>query len=157
MRIAEHRLPGLGERVLVNLLSNAIKFSAPESLVTIRTVRVADDMVAFSVVDQGQGFPEEWTDQMLGTSSRAVDSTAASAASAGLGLAFCRLAVERLGGRLWLDGGSDKGAAVAFSLPLAGGRRGRQWLSARCIGVGAFFRCQEQAEISRLSEEDDRP
>ena len=37
----------------------------------------------------------------------------------GLGLAFCRLAVEAQGGRIWLEN-PGPGTVFAFSLPLAG-------------------------------------
>jgi NtrC-family two-component system sensor histidine kinase KinB len=37
----------------------------------------------------------------------------------GLGLAFCRLAVEAHGGRIWAEGDHASGTTIAFTLPVA--------------------------------------
>lgn len=42
----------------------------------------------------------------------------------GLGLAFCKLAVEAHGGRIWLDGVSARGISFAFTLPIVLDARG---------------------------------
>ena len=36
----------------------------------------------------------------------------------GLGLAFCRMAVEAHGGRIWVDGNRDVGSVFGIRLPL---------------------------------------
>lgn len=42
----------------------------------------------------------------------------------GLGLAIAKRIVEEHGGRIWARNASDGGALFAFTLPLAGGRKG---------------------------------
>jgi signal transduction histidine kinase len=38
----------------------------------------------------------------------------------GLGLTFCKLAVEAHGGQIWLESEEGAGSVFAFALPLAG-------------------------------------
>jgi signal transduction histidine kinase len=37
----------------------------------------------------------------------------------GIGLTFCRLAIEAHGGKIWVENGPEGGAAFTFTLPLA--------------------------------------
>jgi signal transduction histidine kinase len=106
-------------RVLVNLLSNAIKFSKPDSAVTVRVTAADDATLTFSVIDRGYGIPKEWEDKVF---SKFVQVEARKAGSgtvvgSGLGLTFCRLAVEALGGHIWLESEVGKGTTITFTLP----------------------------------------
>jgi len=109
---------GLTMRVLVNLLSNAIKFSRPESVVTVRVTPSDTAMLTFSVIDQGRGIPKEWADRIFDKFTQVEAHRAGGTAiGSGLGLTFCRLAVEALGGHIWLESEVDKGTTIAFTLP----------------------------------------
>ena len=104
-------------RVLINLLSNAIKFSPPESTVTVRVSKDGDGAV-FSVTDQGPGIPREWADKVFDKFVQVEAHGAVKTVGSGLGLTFCRMAVERQGGRIWLESQLDEGTTVTFMLPI---------------------------------------
>jgi signal transduction histidine kinase len=110
--------PTMTVRVLVNLLSNAIKFSKPESVVTVRAVPAEADKIAFSVTDQGQGIPQAWVGKLFDKFVQVDAHKAARSVGSGLGLTFCRLAVQAQGGRIWLESEEDKGTTVTFTLPV---------------------------------------
>ena len=104
-------------RVLQNLVDNAVKHAPKRTTVTIAATR-KDDLVEITVSDQGDGIPEahrarifEKFAQLSGESRRGV----------GLGLAFCRLAVEAHGGKIEARSRADgtTGAVFAFTLPAA--------------------------------------
>ena len=108
----------LTTRVLVNLLGNAIKFSRPESVITIRTAPYSTHMAALSVIDQGRGVPKEWVDKVFDKFAQVEAHRTGSAVGSGLGLTFCRLAVEAQGGRIWLESEVNKGTTFTFTLPI---------------------------------------
>jgi signal transduction histidine kinase len=105
-------------RVLVNLLSNAIKFSRPESVISIHAGPGNGNMAVFAIIDQGPGIPQEWVDKLFNKYSQLEARTVGGVSGSGLGLAFCRLAVEALGGRIWVKSEIGKGTSVKFTVPL---------------------------------------
>ena len=105
-------------RVIVNLLSNAIKFSQPESVVSIHVAPANGNMAVFTLIDQGHGIPEEWVDKLFNKYSQLEARTVGGVPGSGLGLAFCGLAVEALGGRIRVTSGIGKGTSVSFTLPM---------------------------------------
>lgn len=105
-------------RVLVNLLNNAIKFSPPESVITLRVAPTEANMAAFSVIDQGPGIPEKWAGKVFNKFAQVEARRAGVAVGSGLGLTFCRLAIEAQGGRIFLKSDVGQGTTVTFTLPL---------------------------------------
>ena len=107
--------PALVTRVLENLVGNAVKFSDP----FVGPVRVGLHFngggLTVRVTDSGPGVEESLRPRVF--EKFAVG--ALPGRGSGLGLAFCRLAVEAQGGRLWLEH-PGPGAVFAFTLPLAG-------------------------------------
>lgn len=105
-------------RVLINLLSNALKHSRQGQSITIEAGRFADEeMVLFSVTDQGQGIPEPYRELIFEKFQRV--RTASASAGLGLGLTFCRLAIEAQGGQIWVEDGPTGGARFCFTVPAA--------------------------------------
>jgi signal transduction histidine kinase len=104
---------GLVLRVLENLVGNAIKFS-PEAGGPVRVAAQRETgRVTVSVSDSGPGVDEAARRRLFQKFAPGDHE----ARGSGLGLAFCRLAVEANGGRLWLDQAEAAGARFVFSLP----------------------------------------
>lgn len=102
-------------RVLVNLIENAVKHTPANGRVTLRA-RVKPDAIHFSVSDTGPGIPASHMDEIFDKYYRIRHVDAPN--GVGLGLAFCRLAVEAHGGKIWVENAPGSGAVFTFSLPL---------------------------------------
>jgi two-component system, sensor histidine kinase and response regulator len=109
--------PDLLRRVLENLLDNALKHSREGTLVRL-TARAADGEVELRVADQGSGVPPELRESIFERFVQ-VESTdrAVTRAGRGLGLAFCRLAVEAQDGRIFYE---DAAPGAIFCVRLRG-------------------------------------
>lgn len=102
-------------RTLVNLLGNAIRFT-PSGSVTISTSSGGAGRIRFSVRDTGVGIPAEAFDRIFEKFGQ-VD--AADSGGTGLGLAFCKLAVEAHGGRMLVESTQGIGSIFSFSIPVS--------------------------------------
>lgn len=103
------------ERVVANLLDNALKFTPDGGKIRVR-VDAQQSFVLVSVCDSGPGIPPgergrifERFAQVEGGKRRQ---------GFGLGLSYCRLAVEAHRGKIWAEGGEGNvGSRFIFSLP----------------------------------------
>lgn len=103
----------LVRRVCENLVDNALRHAPEESVVTLE-VAARDETFELRVSDQGPGVPPALRAQIF---ERFVQSpTTATRTNRGLGLSFCKLAVEAHGGRIWVEDGSP-GAVFCVALP----------------------------------------
>ena len=102
-------------RVVINLMENAVKYTPSGSHVTLRTKQM-DDKVQIIVSDTGPGIPAEMLDSIFNKFSRVKYQDAPK--GVGLGLAFCRLAVEAHGGKIWVESDGENGSDFIFTLPL---------------------------------------
>jgi signal transduction histidine kinase len=107
----------LALRVLVNLLNNALKYSPPGSTVTVRTAPHDEEWIALSVTDNGPGVPQEWAHRVFDKFEQVQARQAGVASGSGLGLAFCKMAVQAQRGRIWLESDAKAGTTVTFTLP----------------------------------------
>jgi signal transduction histidine kinase len=96
--------PDLLHRVLANLVDNAIRHAPEGSTIAVRGTAVANGF-ELRVADGGPGVPAELRDQIFERFHRGAAGPIRSA-NRGLGLAFCKLAVEAHGGRIWIEDGS---------------------------------------------------
>lgn len=104
------------QRVLVNLVDNAIKHSLDNKKITIAASRTDNEMLLLSVSDQGSGIPKGYRETIFGKFQRIKDDESTSK-GLGLGLAFCQLAVEAHGGKIWVDDAPGGGARFNLTLP----------------------------------------
>ncbi len=103
------------DRVIINLLDNAIKFTASGGQISVAAEPLTDH-VAISITDTGYGIPSEQRPHIFDRFARgSSDGTR----GFGLGLTFCKLAVEAHGGHIWVeDGDGGVGCRFIFTLPL---------------------------------------
>jgi signal transduction histidine kinase len=112
----------LFQRVLDNLLSNALKFSPPESTITLRVeYPAARPLVRVQVLDEGPGIAEEHRERIF-DKFEIVSLKSKGVPQVGLGLAFCKLAVEAHGGRIFVDANEPKGSVFTVEVPENGGQ-----------------------------------
>lgn len=104
-------------RVFINLLDNAVKYTLDEQQIRIRGVNDGSGRVQVSVSDQGPGIPRQYR-AVIFEKFRRIEGQK-TAKGMGLGLAFCRVAVEAHGGTIWVDDAPGGGARFNFTLPVA--------------------------------------
>lgn len=93
--------PDLISRVVVNLVGNAFKFTPRAGRMSVGLMREAD-RVRITVSDTGPGIPPEFRGKVF--------------EKFGLGLTFCKLAVEAHRGRIGLEGAEGGGARFWIEL-----------------------------------------
>jgi PAS domain S-box-containing protein len=108
--------PDMVRRVLINLMENAVKYTPVESTISVGALP-DKDMVLMWVVDNGPGIPEAEHERVFDKFTRLHSKDGPK--GLGLGLAFCRLAIEKHGGRIWVENAPGSGACFKFTLPLA--------------------------------------
>ncbi len=105
-------------RVLTNLVDNAIKYS-PRGEPLVVTAVPRDNLVEISVTDAGPGVAPEERGYIFDRFAQ-VEAGGIRPRGFGLGLAYCKLAVEAHNGRIWVEPGpGDVGSRFVFTLPQA--------------------------------------
>lgn len=102
-------------RVLVNLVENAMRHAPARSVVRV-TAREAPGATELRVSDEGRGVPEGLREAVFGAFVQADAGSGPVRGGRGLGLAFCKFAVEAHGGRIWIEDAAP-GAVFCVSLP----------------------------------------
>ncbi len=110
------------ERVLVNLLTNAVKFTPPNGRLAVQAEVDADGRVRLQVQDSGEGVPADQRERVFARFGQLHARDSGGTRSTGLGLTFCKLAVEAHGGAIGVTDAPGGGAAFWFTLPRADDR-----------------------------------
>lgn len=103
------------KRVMINLIENAVKYSPQNGSIMIGG-RQDDHNVTIWVQDSGPGIPPESRDAIFNKFIRLQSNIMPK--GIGLGLAFCKLAVEAHGGKIWVEGNQGSGSRFMISLPI---------------------------------------
>jgi signal transduction histidine kinase len=108
--------PDLLRRVIENLLDNAIRHAPEGTAVRVSAAR-GEGVVEIRVADAGPGISPDMREKIFERFVR-VDSgeRVVTRTGRGLGLAFCKLAVEAHHGRIWVEDGAP-GAVFCLRLP----------------------------------------
>jgi two-component system sensor histidine kinase/response regulator len=107
---------GLVRRVVENLVGNAIKHT-PEGCPIRVVTRAGAGRVRVEVRDGGRGVPLDARAKIFDKFGTLGARNDGAFHSAGLGLAFCKLAVEAHGGRIGVDAAEPVGSVFWFELP----------------------------------------
>lgn len=111
--------PALISRVLANLLSNAIKHTPEGGRITLTAAYMQErGMVRVSVIDTGLGIPPEYQKTIFEKFGQ-VRNKGAKRQGTGLGLTFCKMAVEQHGGEIGVESMPGEGSTFYFTLPVA--------------------------------------
>jgi signal transduction histidine kinase len=105
-------------RVLTNLIDNALKFTPEGGIVMLSTETLSNQILAIKVSDNGPGIPNEFREQIFERFTQ-VPGLRGRRRGSGIGLTFCRLAIEAHGGRIWVEPSKDEGSTFTFTLPIA--------------------------------------
>jgi signal transduction histidine kinase len=103
-------------RVIINLTENANKYTPNGGAIQLGCI-LNDDHAELWVRDSGPGIPAESARTIFDKYVRLQTENAPK--GLGLGLAFCRLAVEAHGGKIWVESNRGQGSRFVMTLPLA--------------------------------------
>ena len=108
--------PAILRRVFDNLLGNALEHSPQGGTILVNVVS-CDEGIEITVADQGPGVPEPFRERIFEKFQRLENRKTVPGANRGLGLTFCRLAIEAHGGTIWVDDAPGGGARFRALLP----------------------------------------
>ena len=102
-------------RVIINLIENAVKYSTVEATIEVGAKKI-DANVEFWIKDDGPGIPANARERIFEKFARLKGKD--KPGGLGIGLAFCRLAVQAHGGKIWVESEEGKGSKFIFILPV---------------------------------------
>jgi two-component system sensor histidine kinase/response regulator len=114
----------LVRRTLENLIDNAYKYGPRAATIWLEVTPAtmddgAEPAVEIRVRDEGDGIPESHRQIVFEKYGRAATGVREARSSHGLGLVFCRRAVNVHGGAIWIEGEAGRGACFCIRLPVA--------------------------------------
>ncbi len=108
----------LVKRILHNLLSNACRFTR-EGFIEVKLSKNDEKSVKVEVIDTGPGIPDKYHEVIFDKFKQVETKREGTSYNTGLGLTFCKLAVESQNGRIGLESQVGQGSNFFFTLPSA--------------------------------------
>ncbi|MDI6640891.1 MAG: sensor histidine kinase [Elusimicrobiota bacterium] len=112
-------------RVLNNLLYNSLHHTTSNGKIWLNVMRATGNFVQFEVGDDGVGIPEEYKTKIFEKFTQVERKRAHLRTGTGLGLTFCKMAIELHSGKIWVESevgsgvaGENKGSVFKFILPV---------------------------------------
>lgn len=124
-------------RVFDNLIANAILHTASGTTIDIGIVPRPEG-IELAITDSGSGIPEEMRERIFEKYAQVDGAKVSGATNRGLGLTFCRMAVEAHGGTIWVENVSGRGARFRMILPEATAAQRSSAQSGIPTGSGGF-------------------
>jgi PAS domain S-box-containing protein len=109
-------------QVFQNLIDNAVKYRGPEPPRIHVSCRREGEEWIFSVGDNGIGIAPEYHERIFAIFQKLHSKS--KYPGTGIGLALCKRAVQRMGGRIWVESKAGEGSTFLFSIPAAGAKEG---------------------------------
>ncbi|MCX5795496.1 MAG: response regulator [Elusimicrobia bacterium] len=108
--------PSLLFRILVNLINNAHKYSPKGKAIELRASRSGPALLC-EVLDEGPGIPDAEKELIFEKFYRTQEVQTKAVPGSGIGLAFCRLAAQALGGRVSVRDREGGGSCFVVEVP----------------------------------------
>jgi signal transduction histidine kinase len=105
------------QRVIGNLISNAIKHTPRDGRIVVKAKAGPKNGLTIAVEDNGEGIPQEYLETIFEKFSQVKGQGYRNTHNVGLGLTFCKIAVETHRGRIWVESKIDQGSTFYIWLP----------------------------------------
>jgi len=105
--------PTLFNRLMTNLIGNAIKYRSDRPLKVVVNANLSDEMVIFTVMDNGIGIEEAYFDEIF----KIFKVISASKDNTGIGLSVCKKIVDLHKGKIYLNSKPGEGSTFFVTLP----------------------------------------
>ncbi|RJP82472.1 MAG: GAF domain-containing protein [Desulfobacteraceae bacterium] len=106
-------------RVLQNLLTNAIDHSPSGETIKLGCRYTDGEFLQIYVLDNGPGVPPEYKEAIFEKYIQVSKKRDGRTYTTGLGLTFCKLAVEAHQGKIYVESDGKKGSCFTFLLPIS--------------------------------------
>ena len=109
-------------RVFSNLVDNALKFTPLDGYIQVKAMADGgqdQDWVLCTVADTGSGIPKNSLDVVFDRFRQGGLPSQGRRKGMGIGLHYCRVAIEAHGGRIWVESREGSGTTFHLTLPRA--------------------------------------